>query len=141
MRFFENLSLWWLKRNARIWGNGCARIMLFAYSVKWRQYKSTHSDPDWIARRALLTRANWKQFDETTLIYEPNGQMVEIVDGLGVVHAIHAVIEIEYEYLLGQRTGIHIMERMDMLRAAHQAADEFVAKRLRRPTPQTSAWG
>jgi hypothetical protein len=141
MRLFENLSQWWLKKNARIWGSGCARVMLFTYSVKWNQYKSNHSDPDWIARQALLTRADWRQLDETTLIYEPNGEMVEIVDGLGVVHAIHAVIEIEYEYLLGRRTTIHILERMDMLRAAHHAADEFIAKRLRQPTPPRSAWG
>lgn len=135
MPFLENLSSWWLRRNARVWGSGCARVMLFAYSVKWNQYKSSHSDPDWIARQTLLTRTNWRQFDETTLIYDPNGQMVEITDGLGVVHAIHAVIEVEYEYLLSRRTTIHIMERMDMLRAAHDAADHLIARRLHKPPP------
>ena len=112
MRFFEDLSQWWLKRNGRNWGSGCARVMRSSPTPSVGPVRiEPFRVPIGSRASALLTRANWKRFDETTLIYHPSGQTVEMAGGLGVVHAIHSVIEIEYEYLLSRRPALFISWR------------------------------
>jgi hypothetical protein len=103
--------------------------MLFAYKVKWNQYKSDRHDRAWIAGKALVTRLRWRQVDETTFTYEPTGEPVKLIPGDGAIwSAIHAVIQVEYDYLLSIRKGMTISERAQMVREAHHAANSFIAR-------------
>lgn len=133
MSLLEDLTQRWFNMNARFWGRECARVMLFAFSVKWRQYEERRSDSLFIAGKALSTRLKWKQIDETTFTYEPSGLPVDISGDAPVLRAIHAVIEIEYDYLLGKRKGMTLWERAQMLHEAHRAADQYAAKWASRP--------
>lgn len=127
MRFLEHLHRRWLEKNARFWGKECARVMFFAFSVKWNQYKTTAPTPAWLVRQTLVTRTDWRQVGDATILHEPSGQAVEISDDKNLRYAIHAVIEIEYGFELGKLTTP--WECADMLRQAHLAADEFLDKK------------
>jgi hypothetical protein len=128
MGFLANLNQRWLNMNGRFWGRQCARVMLWAYKVKWNQYKECRDDPAWIAGKALVTRIKWTQIDETTFTYEPIGDPVKLVPGYAAISsAIHAVIQIEYAYLLSIRKGMIISECAEMVRQAHRAADSYIA--------------
>jgi len=130
MRFVELLQRRWFEGNARLWGKECARVMLFAFMVKKNQYESTAPSYAWISRRALETRTDWRQVGETTMLYDPSGQVVEMSDDLTLRSVIHLVIEIEYGYELSKLTTP--WECADMLREAHGAADGYLDKKVGR---------
>lgn len=104
--------------------------MLFAFMVKKNQYESTAPSYAWISRRALETRTHWRQVGETTMLYDPSGQVVEMSDDLNLRSVIHLVIEIEYGHELSKLTTP--WECADMLCEAHSAADRYLNKKVGR---------
>ena len=130
MRFMEHIKRRWLDGNARFWGKECARLMLFGFVVKKNQYESTAPNYAWITRQAMLTRPDWRQISETTMLHDKSGQTVEIADDTNLRYAIHAIIEIEYGYEVLKLTSP--WECADMLREAHGAADKYLDEKLAR---------
>jgi hypothetical protein len=123
----EHLKRRWTDGNARFWGKECARLMLYAFFVKQSQYESTAPNLSWITRQAMLTRTDWRQIGETTMLHDKSGQTVEITEDTNLRYAIHAVIEFEYGYELLKL--VSPWECADMLREAHSAADAYCDKK------------
>jgi hypothetical protein len=101
--------------------------MFLAYVVKSKQYERTAPSVPWIIRQVVLTRSDWGQVGDTTLVYRPTGTTVEMGEGTTLNFAIHAVIQIEYSALLSKLTPS--WEAEPLVREAHDAAEEFIAKK------------
>lgn len=121
-----------LERRARKYGKGCARVMLISFSAMKEHYKGEAPTYAWIARKALNTRPDWRQVNETTFIYEQgpkNDQpvdvaeyrdtpwltgMLEITDAMSLWDVIQEVILTElYWYYLRKLEGwkrLHLAE-------------------------------
>lgn len=128
MRFLEHLKRRWLEKNARFWGKECGRVMLFAFAVKKNQYESTAPNLAWLIRQTTLTRTDWQQVGDETLLHVPSGRSVEISGDTNLRSAIHFVIELEYGYEIGKL--VNPWECDDMLREAHAAADQYLDQKI-----------
>jgi hypothetical protein len=127
MRFLEHLQQRWENGNARFWGKECVRVMVIALAVKREQYKSTAPSVAWIIRQAVLARSDWGQANDTTLVHRPTGTTIEMGEDTTLNFAIHAVIQIEYLAELLKLMPSWEAERL--VREAHEAAEEFIAKK------------
>ena|ERR1035441_3447424 len=127
MRFLEHLQQRWMNGNARFWGKECVRVMFFAYVVKTKQYERTAPNVAWIIRQTVLARSDWGQVGDTTLVYRPSGTTVEMGEGTTLNFAIHAVIQIEYLAELSKL--MPSWEAEPLVREAHDAAEQFIAKK------------
>jgi hypothetical protein len=127
MRFLEHLQQRWMNGNARFWGKECVRVMFFAYVVKSKQYERTAPSVAWIIRQTVLTRSDWGQVSDNTLVHRPTGTTIEMGEDTTLNFAIHAVIQIEYLAELSKLMPSSEAERL--VREAHNAADEFIAKK------------
>jgi hypothetical protein len=127
MRFLEHLQQRWMNGNARFWGKECVRVMFFAYVVKSKQYERTAPSVALIIRQTVLTRSDWGQVSDNTLVHRPTGTTIEMGEDTTLNFAIHAVIQIEYLAELSKLMPSSEAERL--VREAHNAADEFIAKK------------
>ena len=127
MRFLEHLQQRWMNGNARFWGKECVRVMFFAYVVKSKQHERTAPSIAWIIRQVVLTRSDWGQVGETTLVYRPTGNTIEMGEDSTLNFAIHAVIQTEYSALLSK--SVNSWEVEPLVREAHDAAEVFIAKK------------
>jgi tetratricopeptide (TPR) repeat protein len=131
-----------LEKRARKYGKGCARIMLFSFSAMKERYKGEAPTYAWIARKALNTRPDWRQVDETTFIYEmgpKNDQpmdvaeycdepwltgTLEITDVMSLWDVIQGVIRIElYWYYL---RNVEIWNRLHLMELAVSEAAKYI---------------
>jgi hypothetical protein len=71
MKLLDLLAERFLEKRAKKYGSGCARAMLISALAMKEHYKGVASSYAWLARKALNTRPNWKQVNETVSIYEP----------------------------------------------------------------------
>jgi len=138
----EMLSERALEKRARKYGKGCARVMLFSFSAMKEQYKGEAPTYAWIARKALNTRPDWRQVNETTFVYElgPNSDesmdlaeyrdepwltsTLEITDAMSLWDVIQEVIRTElYWYYL---RNIEIWKRTHLMELAVSEAAKYI---------------
>ncbi|MCJ7501861.1 MAG: hypothetical protein MUP80_02205 [Acidobacteriia bacterium] len=99
--------------------------MLFTANVMRYKYEGHAPTYAWLARKALTTRSNWRQLDETHFIFEGSGQKIEVTDDLSVIDVVHIVIEVEMSHNLTSLPPWRIQQLKNL---AHEAADAYVRK-------------
>ena len=121
----DMLLNWFAEWEARKFGKGCARAMLFSANVMRYKYEGLAPTYAWLARKALTTRSNWHQIDETNFVFEGSGQTIEVTDGLSVIDVVHLVIEVELTHSL---SGLQPWRAQQLKTMAHEAADSYVRR-------------
>ena len=126
MGFFESVVNWFTEWEARKFGKGCARAMLFSANVMKHKYEGQAPTYAWLARKALLTRPNWNQLDGTRFTFSRSGQVIDITDDMSVMDVVHRVIEVELSHNLAS-VPTHRSQHLKGL--AHEAADAYVGNK------------
>jgi hypothetical protein len=131
MGFLDILVQRGLEKQARSWGKGCARVMLFSFLAAKNHYLSAmvqqgiNPTAAWMSRKALIDRNRWHQTNETDFVFDETGDIVSITDDMSLLQVIHYVIEIEYGYDLRE---VPSWRRQELLALAHEAADKWCSR-------------
>jgi hypothetical protein len=86
-------------RKAEKFGRDCTKAMLLSALVLKDKFRDIAPSYAWLARRAIATRAYWKQVSENSVRYERTGETFDINDGYSVADAIGVVIEAEMNWM------------------------------------------
>jgi hypothetical protein len=125
MGIFDRLKRRARENNADLWGQWCARTMVFAFKVKMEEHRSATPTGAFIAREALLARKNWKAVGSDAVRFVETGEVVQIPSDFNLRRSIHQVIEVEYWH---EVRNLPEPERLEMLQLCHEGAEQFLNK-------------
>jgi hypothetical protein len=126
MGLFERFKLRRMENGAKRWGRWCAKAMVFSFTVFRHQYEGVAPTYAWLARKALSTRNDWKQINDTEFVFEKNGYEATISDDMNLLQVIHIVIDVEFGHDL-ESWGLPLFQRHLYLTLAHEEADKEIS--------------